>query len=613
MCGIIGIIGNTKVTNRLLSGLKKLEYRGYDSAGIAVIDDHNNEINITKVAGKIARLEAEVATNFIDGKVGIGHTRWATHGGPEVRNAHPFKVGNVALVHNGIIENYKEIKEQLISQDYSFESETDSEVLLKLIHSIYAAIGNEYQAVKTALGMVKGAFAIALIFSSNPELMIGVSKGAPLAIGVGEEGEMFLGSDALALSLLTNKLVFLNDGEIAELTTLGYKITNFSGEEIHRDYTEINLDKQGIDKAEHQYYMLKEIYEQPMIAANVFNKYYDNFNKRLRFNEAGLEGIINQCSRIYIIACGTSYHAAMVAKYWFEKFAQVPVEIDFASEFRYRNAVLDKQGIGVFISQSGETADTLAALRYVKDMGLKTLAIVNAEASSIAREADYTLPVYAGFEIGVASTKAFTAQLMVLAMFCCYASYQRGVISGSELEGYLGSMHLLPDLINQSLLLENEIVTIAKSVKDAISMIYMGRGISYPLALEGALKIKEISYIHAEGIAAGELKHGSIALIDDSMPVVVIAPSYSEVFAKVVSNAQEINARNGKIIVVTDIKGAEELGGIAAHLLVLPDCNDFTTAIVYNIPLQLLAYHTALLLEKDVDQPRNLAKSVTVE
>jgi glucosamine--fructose-6-phosphate aminotransferase (isomerizing) len=607
MCGIVGILGKTEVTNRIISSLKRLEYRGYDSAGIAVVND--NEIDLRKVEGRIDNLVRALEKKPLSGTSGIGHTRWATHGTPSERNAHPFKSDGLALVHNGIIENYAELKARLINEDAVFESDTDTEVLLKLIASYYKKNLNPYEAASKAFQEVKGAFAVAIIFSANDNLMIGMRKGAPLTVGVGD-GEMYIGSDALALTEFTTKMIYLEDGEIVEISRENYTIKDINGKVIHRAPKDVLLDLSSANKGDYEHFMFKEILEQPTVIERVLNKYYNfDFNK-FSFDELDLN--LKNCSRIYIVACGTSYHAALVAKYWFEKIAGLPVEIDFSSEFRYRNPNLDKKGVGIFISQSGETADTLAALRYVKNAGLTVISIVNVEESTIAYESDYILPLYIGYEIGVASTKAFTAQLLILSMLCLDIALQKGLITKADLIGYLTRLLDLPRIINEILDKTPEIKAIAEDIQHAKTMLYIGRGSSYSIALEGALKIKEISYIHAEGMPAGELKHGSIALIDEVLPVIVVAP-YDELFTKTASNIQEIYARGGKVIAITDTKGAMELESIAHFIIKLPETDIITSPIAYTIPLQLLAYYTALILGKDVDQPRNLAKSVTVE
>lgn len=607
MCGIVGILGKAEVTDRIVGSLKLLEYRGYDSAGIAVIAD--NDIIVRKIAGRIDALAGSLKESPLKGLTGIGHTRWATHGEPEERNAHPFKSNGMALVHNGIIENHASLKERLLAEGATFESDTDTEVLLKLIESYYKTGMSPYDAVSKAFHEIEGAFAVAMIFSGNEDLMIGMRNGAPLAVGIGD-GEMYLGSDALALTEFTNQIVYLDDGEIVEVSRKGYQITDFKGNKVSRDTRKVNLDLSTITKGNYDQYMIKEIFEQPLLAERVFNKYYNLDFNSFNFEDIGLH--FKNCSRLYIVACGTSYHSACVAKYWFEKFAKIPVEIDFASEFRYRHPALDKDATGIFISQSGETADTLAALRHVKKAGLKAISMVNVEESTIAHESDYVLPLFAGYEIGVASTKVFVSQLIILALMCLDAALEKKLMSKAKLDEHLTHLLNLPKTIGEALTLSPQIIAVSESIKNARSMIYTGRGTAYPIALEGALKIKEISYIHAEAMAAGELKHGSIALIDENMPIAVIAP-HDELFSKTASNIQEIAARKGQVIAFTDEKGAEALHTLAKFVIKLPNTNAFTAPIIYTIPMQLLAYHTAMVLNRDVDKPRNLAKSVTVE
>lgn len=607
MCGIVGIIGNQAVSDRLIRSLKKLEYRGYDSAGIATVND--NDIQLRKVVGKIANLEEEINRSPIAGETGIGHTRWATHGAPEQRNAHPFRSNGIALVHNGIVENHQKLKYSLIAKGYEFESDTDSEVILKLLEHYYKTENDEIRAVRKTFRDLEGAFAVAVVFSHNKNLMIGMRKGAPLAVGIGEK-EMYLGSDALALSDYTNKIAYLDDGEYVVLSRNSYEVFNQHDKKVDKQVKLVSTDVLSASKGQYDHYMLKEIYDQPRAIAEIFDVYYDSTNGTFKFEEYGLD--VTKYNRIYIVACGTSYHAGLTAKYWIEKFARIPVEVDIASEFRYREPVLSRDSVGIIISQSGETADTLAALRHFKQCGVDTIALVNVEESTIAHEARFVLPLHAGFEIGVASTKAFTAQLMVLAQLSLEFASKTKNINKSQLKTCIMQLHELPDMMQQVFLLEDKFKEIALKVKDAHNIIYVGRGTGYPAALEGALKFKEISYIHAEGIAAGELKHGHIALIDEKMPVVVIAP-HNEGFAKVASNVQEICARRGYVIAFTDIYGEHDLKGMSKHLIKLPVTNDFTAPLVYSIPLQLLAYHAALVLGNDVDQPRNLAKSVTVE
>lgn len=607
MCGIVGIIGKSNVDQRLVSALQKLEYRGYDSAGIAVLTETG--VKITKFAGKVAVLKNAVDSSPSNGNVGIGHTRWATHGAPETRNAHPFKTENAAIVHNGIIENYAEIKEQLEKNGYQFESDTDTEVILKFVDHALSKGGSKDDVIQEAFKKLEGAYAFVMIFKDEPSAMYGIRKGAPLAIGVGE-GEMYLGSDALALSDLTNKILYLQDGEYAKISKESYSIKNSSGAEQNRVPKTVDFDSNSGSKGSYKHFMLKEIYEQPELILNSLNNNFNQQKSEFKFLEQGLD--LAKYSRFYIIACGTSYNAAHVAKYWFEKFAKIPVEIDVASEFRYRDPVLEKNSLALFISQSGETADTLAALKLAKQQGLEVASIVNVVESTIANESNYVLPINAGFEIGVASTKAYTAQLMVLAQLVLDAALRRNFISKIELGRYIQEFMNLPEHIRSLINIDEEIQKIAFSINQAKSMIYVGRGTMYGTSIEGALKMKELSYIHSEGLAAGELKHGSIALIDPDLPVIVSCPN-DEMFAKTVSNIQEIKARSGNLIVVTSKSGLKELSSLATTIIEVPETNSFTAPILQVVPLQLLSYHVADSLGKDVDQPRNLAKSVTVE
>lgn len=607
MCGIVGILGNIEVTDRIVNSLKKLEYRGYDSAGVAVLT--GSEINIRKIAGKIANLEVLLKESPVQGVVGIGHTRWATHGAPEDRNAHPFTSGRVAIVHNGIIENYAELKKELMSKGVEFKSETDTEVLMRVIDDYYKQGMSEYDAVKAAFQRLHGAFAVAVMFAGNDNLMIGMRKGAPLAIGIGKE-EMYLGSDALALAPFTNQILYLDDGEIAELSRSSYKITDMAGSEVKRTPKTVNLDATTVGKGDFEHYMLKEIYEQPEIVGHLFNQYYDRQSDEFSFVKRGVD--FTKLKKLYIVACGTSYNSAHVAKYWFERVAKIKVEIDVASEFRYREPELDEGSASIFISQSGETADTLAALRHAKAQKSDVIALVNVEESTIANESRAVLPLYAGYEIGVASTKAFTCQLMVMAMLCIDTAFKKGLISKEQKDSHLLALHELPDFIENILTMNEDIRFVSDSLTHAKTMIYIGRGTSYPVAAEGALKIKEISYIHAEGIAAGEMKHGPIALIDNKLSMVVVAP-YDDLYGKTSSNISEAYARSGKMILLTDQRGKDELSKVASHVITMPDTDVFTSPILYAIPMQLLAYHAAAILGHDVDQPRNLAKSVTVE
>ena len=608
MCGIVGIVSHSDVSERIVNALKKLEYRGYDSAGIAVVS--NAEIYLVKTEGKIVNLANSLSKTPIDGKIGIGHTRWATHGAPSEKNAHPFVVDSIAVVHNGIIENHADLKKMLIKAGYSFHSDTDTEVVPNLFSYFMNKGLSEIEAAKEVRANLEGAFALAIIFGKN-NLMIGIKNGAPLAVGIAES-EMFLGSDAHALSDFTNKIVYLKDGDITEITTNSYSIFNHSDEDVtlRRTIKTLPLENEKNDKSGFEHFMLKEIYEQPQILMNAFNNIFDHQTNSFKFDDLNIEW--QSLKRIYIIACGTSYNAALTAKYWFEKYAQIPVEVDIASETRYRNAIYEKESVAIFISQSGETADTLASLKHIKGFGITTIGIVNVIESSIANSADFKLSINAGIEIGVASTKAFSCQLFTLAALCLHIASIKKLLSAEQFSSFIYSLHELPNTLKEVLSLKNHVKSIAKIIKFAKSIIYIGRGIAYPLSLEGALKIKELSYIHSEGIAAGELKHGSIALIDEDLPVIAIAP-YNELYGKISSNISEICARKGKVYSFTDSMGIAELSDISAAIVKMPKSNDFTAPILYSIPLQLLAYFTALELGQNIDQPRNLAKSVTVE
>jgi len=607
MCGIVGIVGKSEVSDRILKSLFRLEYRGYDSAGIAV--KSFNGFSVTKALGKINKLAAKLQTNPLKGKLGIGHTRWATHGSPSEVNAHPHTVGRVTIVHNGIIENHNELRQNLVAKGVTFLSETDSEVIAALINHFYDELNDPMNAVLAVRKELEGAFAVGVIFSDVDNFMIGIKRGAPLAIGLGD-GEMYLGSDALALAPFTDKIIYLDDDEIVSLALNSFKILDIFDKEVTRTPKLISPDLDVAGKGDFDHFMLKEIYEQPRVVSNSFNHYFNKADQSFTLNELDINW--NDVSRIYIIACGTSYHAGMVSKYWFETFAGIPVEVEIASEFRYRDVVLDKKALAIFISQSGETADTLAALKFCKEKNVRTLALVNVAESSISNLADYSLPIMAGYEIGVASTKAFSAQVLLLGMICLVASKNRNSITNEVYEREVFGLHELPDNISQVLELNEDVKTLAYSIADAKSMIYIGRGTSYAIALEGALKLKELSYIHAEGIASGELKHGSIALIDENMPVIVIAPS-DKLFSKTASNVFEVYSRSGNVVAFTDKAGSEELSKLSDNILIIPKASEMSSPILYAIATQQLAYHVANSLGKDVDQPRNLAKSVTVE
>ncbi|MBI1954060.1 MAG: glutamine--fructose-6-phosphate transaminase (isomerizing) [Proteobacteria bacterium] len=609
MCGIIGLVSDQKVSLRLLEGLKRLEYRGYDSAGLATI--HQGLIERRRTTGKLQFLEELVMNQPLEGHVGIGHTRWATHGLATQDNAHPHANEEVAVVHNGIIENYIELKDYLLKKGYTFHSQTDTEVVLNLVTHYFKQHLSPLESMKETLKHLQGAFALAFIFKRFEDRLIVARQGSPLVIGFGE-GEMSVGSDGLVLAPWTQKLCYLEEGDYAEVTRHGALIFNRQGDSIERPLKQTYLTSYSIGKGKYRHYMLKEIHEQPIAIGNTLHSLINQATEEI------LEKIIpldwSCLSRLYMVACGTSYYAAMVAKYWFEKYAGLPCEVDIASEFRYRHPLLCPNGAVLFISQSGETIDTLAALECAKLKKCKTIAIVNVPESSIARAADHVLYTLAGPEIGVASTKAFTTQLTVLACLVLEAAKIRKQISLEQMHQLVQALVHLPTLIVETLEKESLIQELAQTFIHCHDVLYLGRGTSYPIALEGALKLKEISYIHAEGYPAGELKHGPIALIDSQVPVVVLAPR-DEWFLKTVSNIQEVLAREAKTFVFTDQEGSIMLESLHANLRIikLPQAHPFITPILYSILIQLLAYYTAWLKGTDVDQPRNLAKSVTVE
>ena len=608
MCGIVGILGRSPVAEQLVDSLKRLEYRGYDSAGVATLEgDH---LARRRAEGKLKNLEMRLRTEPLSGLTGIGHTRWATHGKPTEGNAHPHATERVAVVHNGIIENFRELRERLEKQGAVFTTETDTETVLHLVDSLLARGSSPVDAVRHALSQLRGAFALGFIFAGEGDLMIGARNGPPLAIGYGE-GEMYLGSDSIALGPFTDTVSYLEDGDWVVLTHGGATIYDKTNAVVHRDAIKHGASASLVDKANYRHFMAKEIHEQPEVVGHTLARYVDLAADRVSL-PTGLPFDFKDIQRISITACGTASYAGHVAKYWFERLARVPVELDVASEFRYREAPLRKGDLAILISQSGETADTLAALRYAKAEGCHTLSVVNVPTSTIARESETVLPTLAGPEIGVASTKAFTCQLMVLAALAVAAGKARGEISAEDETRLVHALIEIPRLMTAALALEPQIEKLARDIAKSKDVLYLGRGTSYPLALEGALKLKEISYIHAEGYAAGELKHGPIALIDETMPVVVIAP-FDRVFEKTVSNMQEVAARGGNIILMTDAKGAAEASVNSLVTIVMPDMAATFTPMVYAVPVQLLAYHAAVIMGTDVDQPRNLAKSVTVE
>ena len=608
MCGIVGILGRGPVAEQLVDSLKRLEYRGYDSAGVATLEgDH---LDRRRAEGKLKNLEVKLRAEPLAGHTGIGHTRWATHGKPNETNAHPHATDNVAVVHNGIIENFRELRLMLEKEGAKFSSETDTEVVAHLVNSYLLKGASPQDAVKASLPQLRGAFALAFLFKGHNDLMIGARKGSPLAIGHGD-GEMYLGSDAIALAPFTDTISYLEDGDWVVLSREVGVIYDSKGAVVNREVLKSGASSFLVDKANYRHFMAKEIHEQPEVVGHTLARYVDMATERVAL-PLKLPFDFKDIQRISIVACGTASYAGFIAKYWFERLARVPVELDVASEFRYREAPLRKGDLAIFISQSGETADTLAALRYARAQGVHTLSVVNVAGSTIARESETVLPTLAGPEIGVASTKAFTCQLMVLAAFAVAAGKARGELSDADEAKLVHGLVEIPRLMAAALATEPQIEKLAREISKSKDVLYLGRGTSYPLALEGALKLKEISYIHAEGYAAGELKHGPIALIDENMPVVVIAP-FDRVFEKTVSNMQEVAARGGNIILMTDAKGAAEATIESLVTIVLPDMAATFTPMVYAIPVQLLAYHTAVVMGTDVDQPRNLAKSVTVE
>ncbi|MEK9285434.1 glutamine--fructose-6-phosphate transaminase (isomerizing) [Bradyrhizobium sp. ISRA442] len=608
MCGIVGILGRGPVVGQLVASLKRLEYRGYDSAGLATLE--GLRIERRRAEGKLRNLEEQLRYYPPSGHTGIGHTRWATHGKPTESNAHPHATENVAVVHNGIIENFRELRAELERNGAHFNSETDTEVVAHLVESYLKKGYSPQDAVQASLPRLRGAFALAFLFKAHDDLLIGARKGSPLAIGHGN-GEVYLGSDAIALAPLTDTITYLEDGDWAVLTRTMCVIYSSDGSVVQRETSKSGVSSLLVDKANYRHFMAKEIHEQPTVAGKTLAHYLDMAAKRVAL-PLTLPFDFKSLQRISITACGTASYAGHIAKYWFERLARLPVEIDVASEFRYREAPLRRGDLAIVISQSGETADTLAALRYAKDQGVHTISVVNVPTSTIARESESVLPTLAGPEIGVASTKAFICQLMVLAALAVAAGKERGKLSEIDESKLVRELIEVPRLIAAALLIEPQIEKLARYIADTRDVLYLGRGTSAPLALEGALKLKEIAYIHSEGYAAGELKHGPIALIDETVPVVVIAP-YDKVFEKTVSNMQEVAARGGKIILITDSKGALEATVDTLMTIVLPEMVASFTPMVYAIPVQLLAYHTALVRGADVDQPRNLAKSVTVE
>jgi glucosamine--fructose-6-phosphate aminotransferase (isomerizing) len=599
-------LGREPVATPLVEALKRLEYRGYDSAGVATLE--NGHLARRRAEGKLKNLEARLRNDPLKGNIGIGHTRWATHGRPNETNAHPHATEHLAVVHNGIIENFRELREELEARGAKFKTETDTEVVAHLVSEGMRNGAGAIDAVQAALPRLRGAFALAFLFEGEDNLLIGARKGSPLAIGYGE-GEMYLGSDALALAPFTDTISYLDDGDMAIVTRNHVEMRDAKGQRVKRAVIKTSASAFLVDKGNHRHFMSKEIHEQPEVVAHTLAHYIDMATERVVL-PGKLPFDFKQINRLSISACGTAYYAGLIAKYWFERFARLPVEIDVASEFRYREAPMDDGNLAIFVSQSGETADTLASLHYAKEHKQHVLSVVNVPTSTIARDSDVVMPTLAGPEIGVASTKAFTCQLSVLACLAIAAGRARGILSDSDEAKLVRALIEVPRHMAAALALEPQIERLARDLAKSRDALYLGRGTSYPIALEGALKLKEISYIHAEGYAAGELKHGPIALIDEKMPVIVIAP-YDRVFDKTASNLQEVAARGGRIILITDPQGAEKAEGLIT--LTLPEMPATVTPLVYAIPVQLIAYHTAVIMGTDVDQPRNLAKSVTVE
>ena len=608
MCGIVGIVGTKPVADRLVDALRRLEYRGYDSAGVATI--HDGVMDRRRAEGKLFNLEKRLETDPLPGTTGIAHTRWATHGVPNETNAHPHFVEGVAVVHNGIIENFSELREELKAEGQEFASQTDTEVVAHLLAKYVREGLDARTAMLKMLNRVTGAYALAVMFQNDPDTLMAARSGPPLAVGYGK-GEMFLGSDAIALAPFTNEISYLVDGDCAIVTHAGATILDFNGNEVTRPRQISQATAYVVDKGNHRHFMEKEIYEQPEVISHALSQYVDFASHRVRPSASAID--FGNASGLAISACGTAYLAGLIGKYWFERYARLPVEIDVASEFRYREMPLLPSQAALFISQSGETADTLASLRYCRDHGLKIGAVVNVKESTIARESDAVFPIMAGPEIGVASTKAFTCQLAVLASLAVGAGIARGTVNAAEEQEMVRHLVEMPRIMANVLnIIQPQMEGLAREISKFKDVLYLGRGTSFPLAMEGALKLKEISYIHAEGYAAGELKHGPIALIDENMPVIVIAP-HDRFFDKTVSNMQEVAARGGRIIFITDEAGAAASTLPTMATIALPVVDEIIAPIIFSLPIQLLAYHTAVFMGTDVDQPRNLAKSVTVE
>jgi glutamine---fructose-6-phosphate transaminase (isomerizing) len=607
MCGIVGILGREDVAGRLFEGLKRLEYRGYDSAGIATI--HDGRIERRRASGKLVHLGEKLAAEPLPGTIGIAHTRWATHGAPTEDNAHPHQAGRVVVIHNGIIENFRPLREELVADGRAFRSQTDTEVVAHLIDRAYDETGDPVAAVRAILPRLHGAFAFAILFEDHPDLLIGARLGSPLVVGQGD-GESYLGSDALSLAPLTQRIAYLEEGDWVVIRPGATQVYDVDNHPVDRPVTLSWITGALIDKGNHRHFMQKEIYEQPVVVAQTLRSYLRPLEEQVALPD--MEFDLSTVERVVIVACGTASYVGMIGKYWIEQFARLPVEVDVASEYRYRDPVLLPGTLGVVVSQSGETADTLAALRHMKAGGVTTAGIINVPTSSMAREVDLLMPTHAGPEIGVASTKAFTCQLAVMAALAVNLARARGRLSAGEEREIVGHLVEVPAAINAALAHDEEIAAMAHTIAAARDVLYLGRGPDYPLALEGALKLKEISYIHAEGYASGEMKHGPIALIDEHVPLIVIAPS-GPLFDKTISNMQEAQARGAQVVLISDAEGLARAGDEVVATIEMPRVHPLIAPIVYAVPVQLLAYHVAVAKGTDVDQPRNLAKSVTVE
>ncbi|SMH32993.1 glutamine--fructose-6-phosphate transaminase (isomerizing) [Maritimibacter sp. HL-12] len=608
MCGIVGILGTHEVAPTIVEGLKRLEYRGYDSAGIATVNAAG-ELHRRRAIGKLVNLSDRLVHEPLAGFSGIGHTRWATHGAPNEANAHPHRAGGVAVVHNGIIENFNALRDEMAARGMAHETDTDTETVAMLAQSYIADGLGPVEAVRATLARLEGAFALLFLFEGEGDLMIAARKGSPLAIGHGE-GEMFVGSDAIALAPMTDRITYLEEGDWAVITRAGATIYNAAGELANRAERRILMDAARIEKGGHRHFMMKEIAEQPTVVGKVLDAYLSPEGDAVALDLDGID--FAKVERLSIVACGTAYYAGLVAKYWFERYARMPVDIDVASEFRYREPPFPAGTLGVFVSQSGETADTLAALRFATGEGIRTLALVNVPESSIAREADVAVQIHAGPEIAVASTKAFTCQLTTFAVLVVKAAEARGTLDANEVAEMLAALRKLPGLLSHALAIDDAIRTAAEAIAETHDVLFLGRGQMFPLALEGALKLKEISYLHAEGYPSGELKHGPIALVDKATPVVVLAP-HDALFEKTVSNMQEVMARGGRVLLISDARAIAQAGDGVWQAITMPDAPEFIQPVLYAVPAQLLAYHGAVAKGTDVDQPRNLAKSVTVE